>query len=140
MTPLSHSAAWKVPAASFRATRPLAFMVAVFAFALALPASASGLFDGGKPKAGDWDKAREGQRVLIEGTLRLVGNEPFTETVITDSEGRDWFLDAEGELLLARKEHRTVRVTGTVALKPMTLANGKKLPDRRTLVELELSE
>lgn len=159
MTPVRPFAAGKSPAAGFFQVlaRPFSalllpralllqrgVMVAIFAFflalALALPAAAAGLFDGGKPKAADWDKARDGQRVELEGTVRLIGNEPFTEVVITDAEGRDWFLDAEGEHLVSLKEHRPVKVTGTVALKPMTLANGKKLPDRRTLVGLALSE
>lgn len=111
----------------------------LFAAALLLPARASGLFEGKAYKA-DWEKAATGQRVELSGTVRLVGNEPFSEFVVTDSEGRDWFIDAESAPLLRGLEHRPVRVTGTVERRAMTLANGKKLEDRRILQKLTVQK
>lgn len=116
--------------------RHLVRTAAALLFLAALcPLSASGLFDGGVKKA-NWEKAETGQKVELSGTVRLVGNEPFPETVITDSEGRDWFIEAESAPLLQGMEHRPVTVTGTVERKPMTLANGKQLEDRRILLGL----
>ncbi len=104
----------------------------------ALPLSASGLFDGKKSKEADWERSRSGDKVELSGTVRLVGSEPFTELVITDGEGRDWYVDEGSRALLAALEHRPVRVSGTVTRKEMKLANGTKLPDRRNLADIAL--
>jgi len=107
-------------------------LVAFFSLCVALPVAASGLFES-RPKAANWAQAATGERVTLTGTVRVVGNAPFTETVITDAKGHDWYMDADGAALLRGMEHKPVTVTGTVERKPMTLANGKSLGDRLLL-------
>ncbi len=114
---------------------PLLALLPLLLAALAFPLAASGLFDA-KLKPADWDRAKTGARVELSGIVRVVGNEPFTETVITDSDGHDWFVDSSSAGLLKGMEHKPVTVTGTVERKPMILANGKKLGDRRVLRDL----
>jgi hypothetical protein len=85
-----------------------------------------------------WETAADGQSLVVSGTLRLVGNEPFTRLVITDAAGRDWIIDAAGRKALAGHETKPVRVSAILRLKPQILANGKRLPDLRELTRVKL--
>lgn len=82
--------------------------------------------------------AVDGQAVVVRGTLRRVGNEPFSRLVLTDSSGRDWDLDAAARKALSGRETARVRVSAILRLKPRLLANGKRLPDLRELTEVKL--
>jgi hypothetical protein len=93
-----------------------------------------------EPTAELWENAIPGQIVELSGKVRRVGNVPFTALVITDSSGKDWHLDDAGTLLLKSYEQKEVLVKGKVFLKEMILANGKKLPSRRTLTEITIVE
>ncbi|MDR2158751.1 MAG: hypothetical protein LBP23_01650 [Treponema sp.] len=80
-----------------------------------------------------YEQAAEGQTLTVTGTVRLVGNEPFTELVLTDGAGNDWYIDEDSRSLLASRQHRTVTVRGRVRLLEMVLANGRVLGTRRII-------
>jgi hypothetical protein len=105
------------------------------------------LFSGGKkappepPALSDgslYEQAAEGQVLTVTGTVRLVGNEPFTELVLTDGAGNDWYVAEEGRSLLVPWQHRPVTVRGKVRLLEMVLANGRVLGKRRIIMAPEL--
>jgi len=89
---------------------------------------------------GLYEAARAGERVEITGRVRLVGSEPFPELVITDGEKRDWYITAKDRPALRMFEQQTVTVRGTLTREEMTLANGRRLDDRRVLSAVELVE
>jgi hypothetical protein len=75
----------------------------------------------------------EGQVVEITGLVQLLGNEPFTELVLSDEEGRPWYIAPEDRPLLAGREQQRVRVRGTLELRPLILADGTPVGTRRIL-------
>jgi hypothetical protein len=83
-----------------------------------------------------YEQAAEGQVLTVTGTVRLVGNEPFAEPVLTDGAGNNWYID--GGALLASRQHRQATVRGRVRLLEMVLANGEVLGTRRIITEAEL--
>ncbi|MDC7218732.1 MAG: hypothetical protein PQJ59_02265 [Spirochaetales bacterium] len=97
---------------------------------------------GGKAEKtpADWASVREEDKVMVEGKVRQVGNAPFSQIVITDDRGNDWYPDEEGMALLKRFEHQKVKVTAKVHLKAMTLPNGTELAAQRILINLKLEE
>jgi hypothetical protein len=76
--------------------------------------------------------------VELEGSLRLVGSEPFPNLVLTGPDGQDWYLDDSQRGLFRSYERQTVKVRGRVELREMTLANGRSLGLRRALLDAEL--
>jgi hypothetical protein len=84
--------------------------------------------------------ARDGEWVELEGRLRLMGNEPFPDLVLTGPDGRDWYLDDSQRERFRSYERQTVKVRGRVELRELTLANGRTLGLRYALVDAELLE
>ncbi|GHU71158.1 hypothetical protein FACS189450_06750 [Spirochaetia bacterium] len=80
-----------------------------------------------------YGSAVSGQSVEVSGRVRLVGNEPFSDLVLTDSEEHTWYIDPADRKTLSSYEQQTVTIRGVVELKEMALANGKSLGSRRTL-------
>lgn len=99
-------------------------------------------FAGGKKEitSVDWKSVESGDKVTVTGRIRVVGNEPFTELVITDGEGRDWYVDEEERVALSGYEQKTIRVKGTVTRKEMILADGRKLEDRRIMSKIKIQD
>lgn len=87
---------------------------------------------------GHKEAAQNNSRIRLEGTLRLVGNEPFTSLILTDSGGQDWYIDAKDqkELLLLQQQH--VVIEGTLTVKKMILADGRELPDRKIVSDITI--
>ena len=73
----------------------------------------------------------------VSGRVRLVGNEPFSELVITGSD-REWYIDKEDESKLRDLQHRTVTVEGTETVEQLTYANGRSAGERRTLKNIRI--
>lgn len=115
------------------------FVAVVFWALVAAAVFSLGNRDGEVQGAGSGG-LKDGQTVTVTGTLRRVGNEPFSRLVVTDADGLDWYLAQEDEAAVALREQRQVSVEGTLRLLPMILANGKKLPDRRELTKVRLLE
>ncbi len=80
----------------------------------------------------------ENSLITMTGKVRRVGNEPFTELVLTDGEGKEWHLDEGAGKILAPYEQREVTVTASVRYRRMVLANGKELPPMGILYDLSL--
>jgi len=78
--------------------------------------------------------------VTVTGTVRVVGNMPFPELVITDSAGLDWFVDDKGKAALEKLQNQTVRVSGLLFKQNLRLANGRELGEKRLLREVRLAE
>ncbi|MDR2484201.1 MAG: hypothetical protein LBD55_02260 [Treponema sp.] len=81
-----------------------------------------------------------GQVVEITGKVRLVGNMPFPQLVITDSENLDWHIDEGEKKTLAGFEQQTVKVRGTVELLEIRLADNQYMGVRRLLRHITLPE
>jgi hypothetical protein len=83
--------------------------------------------------AGLYENALEGQLVELTGRVRLVGNEPFPELVLTGEDGHSWFIAPEDRTVLSAYEQRIVTIRGRVKLQEMILADGQRLETRRIL-------
>lgn len=86
----------------------------------------------------DWVTVTAGSKVLIHGRIRLIGNEPFSQLILTDDAGKDWYVSDDDRPRLRNLEQRRVSLTAEVEIKPMILANGKHMEDRRILKNIEL--
>ncbi len=80
----------------------------------------------------------EGKYAVVSGRVRRVGSEPFTELVVTDAAGTDWYLDQAGEELLRSMEQDEVVVRGIVVFQKLELADGTDLGTRHRLHEIKL--
>ena len=106
-----------------------AMLSVFFCLAAALPAL------GGKCEG---DPVREHQAVIrVSGLVRLVGNEPFTELVISGSES-EWNIEAGEEYKLRDLQHRRVVVEGVETVIALRFASGIPAGERRILSEVKI--
>jgi hypothetical protein len=70
----------------------------------------------------------------------MVGNEPFTELVLSDDEGNDWFLSRESRKSLERSQHQELTLRGEAEYREIFLADGRSLGIRRYLWKAEIAE
>lgn len=112
--------------------------LAALLLAAALPAFAGGAADGAQGPL--WETAKDGQKVVVEGTLRRVGSGTFNDLVVSDADGKDWYVERAAAAELGAYEQKRVKVEGVLKLRKMKLANGKELPDRRELTEVRIIE
>ncbi|MDR2468481.1 MAG: hypothetical protein LBD22_05930 [Spirochaetaceae bacterium] len=96
---------------------------------LAIPLSACAKKDG---------KFRNGQHIEVSGTVRRVGNEPWTEVVISDIDDNDWYIAANEAAYFSMYLQKTVTVRGTLNLTDIVLANNKHIGIRRELSNVDL--
>ena len=73
------------------------------------------------------------QELDVIGVLRLVGNEPFTFIVLTDSAGNDYKIEGIEKNNLIPYIGRKVRIHGVLSRKPVETANGQRLKDELTI-------
>jgi hypothetical protein len=79
------------------------------------------LFAGGSDETETRAESPPGYTRIIEGTLRLVGNDPFARLVVTSSEGKDYIIDEaspEREALRSM-QGRSVRMEALVREYPV---------------------
>jgi hypothetical protein len=88
----------------------------------------------------DSGAAPEAEPITIRGTIRLLGNEPFPELVLTDAEGNDWYLDGDAREKAKPYQHRELTLRGRLEYKEMTLANGMSMGIRRLLRDAVILE
>lgn len=88
----------------------------------------------------DWETVGSGDQILLTGRVRRVGSALFQNIVITDTDGRDWYVGKTEQTALEAYEQQVVTVRGLVFRREMVLANGKKLEDRRELTKLQILE
>ena len=112
----------------------------IFLFCLLFVMVAPSLFSRGlsEKKQADWDTVKNGEKVQVSGHIRLVGNAPFSQFILTDETGRDWYFDQENPIPLNSFDQSEITVKGTARIKEMVLADGSKQEPRRILTDLEI--
>ena len=122
----------------------LAFFLCLFCLAALLPAL--GRKDGKTTPAEEenraaWQEERQAPQeeergwIQISGRVRLVGNAPFSELVITSEEGQ-WYVPREEEYILMDLQQQTVTVEGLETVMELTFANGVPAGERHTLMNI----
>jgi hypothetical protein len=71
--------------------------------------------------------------IVLTGRVRLVGNMPFPEFVISEESGEVWYVVSDEMDKFKGLEHQTVTVSATYRIVDMILADGKKIGIRRIL-------
>ena len=99
---------------------------------LAVSLSASGKKDENAAAVQEEPKA-----VRVSGRVRLVGNEPFPELVITGDD-REWYIDRDDVPKLRDLQQRTVIVEGMETSRELTFANGMPAGTRFTLKDIRI--
>lgn len=102
----------------------LAFLPLFFCLAAALSA------------AGLWEKS---PTVRITGRVRLVGNAPFSELLISAPEG-EWYIEKKEQRKLKDLQHRTVTIEGKESVEELHFASGLSAGERHTLKKIKLIE
>jgi hypothetical protein len=105
----------------------------------AVPLTALG---GSDSSARDQEAAARGTAageplLQIRGRVRLVGNMPFPQLVISDEE-HDWYLEGADEALLRGYEQQIVHVEGHPEYHDLILANGQKIGTRCLLRNIKI--
>ena len=77
---------------------------------------------------------RDGERITVEGRIRLVGNEPFTRLVVQIDDGQSFYLPDEVRHELTAMQGRTMRLSGTVRIRRLKSADRK-----HTIIEVHLT-
>jgi len=75
--------------------------------------------------------------VQVTGIVRLVGNEPFTELVVSNSEDT-WHIAKEDQNKLNDLQHRTVTVEGEETVIELKFASGIPAGTRRELRNIRI--
>ncbi len=89
--------------------------------------------------SGFYSSTVSGQVVVITGTVRLVGSDPFPRYVITEAGKYDWYIpDPEDRKVISGLEQQIVTIQGTVVLRELVLANGEHLGTERELTSISL--
>lgn len=86
---------------------------------------------GGKDKT-----SQEQKTVEITGRVRIVGNMPFPEMVISDESGKDWYIPSDEKDKLSPYAQRLLTVRARIEHNDMILANGKKIGIRYMLRDI----
>ena len=75
--------------------------------------------------------------VRVSGRVRLVGNEPFTELVITGPDG-EWYIKPDEGHKFRELQQRTVTVEGIETVVTLRFASGNPAGERRTLSDIQI--
>ncbi len=75
---------------------------------------------------------------IITGIIRLVGNEPFTELVITDAAGQDYLIPKKSAFDFHSLVQQTITIRSRVGHDEIRTADGKYIGERLTLINPEI--
>jgi len=75
--------------------------------------------------------------VQVAGSVRMVGNEPFTELIISNSQNA-WYIAREERAKLKDLQHRVVTVEGEEIVSDIKFANGLPAGQRRELRNIRI--
>jgi len=75
--------------------------------------------------------------VQVTGIVRLVGNEPFSEIVISNSDNI-WYIPRDERYKLHDLQYQTVTVEGEETITELKFANGQSAGTRRELRNLRV--
>ena len=84
-----------------------------------------------------WGGREEKPLMEVTGVVRLVGNEPFTEMVISGPEG-EWFIEKDDEYKLKDLQYQIITVEAEETVINLTFANGMPAGERRSLKNLRI--
>jgi len=119
--------------------RGFRFSLVTLFFCLAAALPAGGRRDN-QNAAGDTTVTQSQEQstvVRVSGRLRLVGNEPMTELVISESD-REWYIDRSEKQKLMDLQQRTITVEGIETVRELRFANGNSAGTRRTLRDIKI--
>jgi hypothetical protein len=69
-----------------------------------------------------------------------VGNEPFTELVLSDGEGNDWFIEGSVRDSLIHRQQEFLTLRGEAAYQDLLLASGRRMGVRKILRNVTVAE
>ena len=75
--------------------------------------------------------------VTVTGRVRLVGNAPFSELIITAEKG-DWYIERDEEYKLMDLQQQMVTVEGSETVMELKFASGVSAGERRTLKNIKI--
>ena len=84
-----------------------------------------------------WGRRERGPVIEVVGVVRLVGNGPFTELVIT-AQDMEWFVEKEEEYKLRDLQQMIVTVEGEETVTSLTFANGMPAGEQRSLRNIRI--
>jgi hypothetical protein len=79
------------------------------------------------------------ERITVSGKVMFVGNVPFVEMIIHDSQGRDWFIKGDDREILNEWVDREVTVNGFPHETDLRMADGAKTFKRYTLSQISIT-
>lgn len=94
------------------------------------------LWQKGK-NAGNAAPVENQQFIKVSGIVRLVGNSPFTELVITGPDA-EWFIAADDRAKLHDLQQRAVTVEGIETVTELRFGNGLPAGTRRELRNIRI--
>jgi hypothetical protein len=80
------------------------------------------------------------EKITVSGEVLLLGNVPFVELAIRDSQGRSWLIEGEDRKLLDALVGRKVTVEGLPHETYLELANSTKKFKRLSLTQIVVIE
>ena len=75
--------------------------------------------------------------VQVSGRVRRVGNEPFSELVIS-GHNREWHIDKDDEYQFNNLQHSLVTVEGIETIEKLTYVNGRSAGELRILKNIRI--
>jgi hypothetical protein len=84
------------------------------------------LFAGGSAETETPAESLPAHTRIIEGTLRLVGNDPFARLVLTSDEGKDYIIDEAAPERKTLQNHQGRRVRMEALVREYPVYAGKK--------------
>jgi tRNA A37 methylthiotransferase MiaB len=106
------------------------FALLLFFFTLAQVLPACGEVEEG-------NNAEQNELLQVTGRVRLVGNMPYAELVITGTDGQ-WHIDPRDDYKLRQLQQQIVTVEGTETVEFLRFASGIPAGERRTLENIRV--
>jgi hypothetical protein len=85
------------------------------------------------------DVSADGALVRVRGRVRLVGNMPFPELVVTGDDDVDWYVLGDDRKKIEQFNGQRITVTGTARVREMRLADGAAAGLRRRLENITVT-
>jgi hypothetical protein len=79
------------------------------------------------------------EKITVSGKVVFVGNAPFVEMVIHDSQGKDWFIEGDDREILNEWVDREVTIEGFPHETDLRMADDVKTFKRYTLSQISIT-
>ena len=89
---------------------------------------------------GKKEKEKIPEKIIIQvtGVIRLVGSDSFPELLISDSEGKQWYIASNEAKEFHALQHQTVALEGEESVIQQTSASGRLTLIRRELRNIKI--